>query len=117
MRPGIRPALGIDKRCSAAPSPARPAIGRSDDVDRAHNVERVEISGDLLILVVDGGRYEIRFADQSTALARATDAQRRNFVLSPTGYGIHWPDIDEDLSIDGLIGVKHKGPLAESPSQ
>jgi len=28
-----------------------------------------------------------------------------------TGYGIHWPDIDEDLSIDGLIGIKHSFPI------
>ncbi len=26
---------------------------------------------------------------------------------SPSGYGICWPDLDEDISIDGLLGVKH----------
>jgi hypothetical protein len=26
-----------------------------------------------------------------------------NFEISPSGYGIHWPDLDEDLSIDGMI--------------
>jgi hypothetical protein len=44
-------------------------------------------------------------------LRNATQKQRENFEISPTGYGIHWPDIDEDLSIDGLIGVKHKPPF------
>jgi len=26
-----------------------------------------------------------------------------NFEVSPSGYGIHWPELDEDLSIDGMI--------------
>jgi hypothetical protein len=26
-----------------------------------------------------------------------------NFQISPSGYGIHWPDIDEDLSVEGLL--------------
>jgi hypothetical protein len=30
------------------------------------------------------------------------DSVKNNYILSPSGYGIHWPDIDEDLSIDGL---------------
>lgn len=34
-------------------------------------------------------------------LANATPQQRRNFVLSR--YGIHWPEIDEDLSFQGLF--------------
>ena len=34
------------------------------------------------------------FADQRT---------KANFELSPSGYGIHWPELDEDLSIDGMI--------------
>ncbi len=33
----------------------------------------------------------------------ATDAQRRNWHVSAAGYGIHWPDIDEDLSTEGLL--------------
>lgn len=33
----------------------------------------------------------------------ATDAQRRNWQVSAAGYGIHWPDVDEDLSTEGLL--------------
>lgn len=36
-------------------------------------------------------------------LARATSAQRMNWVPSAGGYGIHWPDVDEDLSTEGLL--------------
>jgi len=36
-------------------------------------------------------------------LLRATPAERKNWQISGGGYGIHWPDIDEDLSTEGLL--------------
>src|ERR1700690_540878 len=35
-------------------------------------------------------------------LLNATPSQRMNWKIAGGGYGIHWPDIDEDLSTDGL---------------
>jgi hypothetical protein len=35
-------------------------------------------------------------------LLHATKAQRRQWQIAGGGYGIHWPDIDEDLSVEGL---------------
>jgi len=36
-------------------------------------------------------------------LLKATAEQKRNWQKSGGGYGIHWPDIDEDLSTEGLL--------------
>lgn len=36
-------------------------------------------------------------------LFNATSAERKNWRVSGGGYGIHWPDIDEDLSTEGLL--------------
>ena len=36
-------------------------------------------------------------------LLHATSAQRANWRIAGAGYGIHWPDIDEDLSTRGLL--------------
>jgi hypothetical protein len=36
-------------------------------------------------------------------LLHATPEQRKNWKISGAGYGIHWPDIDEDLSTQGLL--------------
>lgn len=36
-------------------------------------------------------------------LLDATPAQRANWQIAGGGYGIHWPDIDEDLSTEGLL--------------
>ena len=80
-------------------------------MDKAHNIQDMSVSGCRLRLVVDGEQYDVDLAQHSERLARATQAQREHFEVSATGYGIHWPDIDEDLSIDGLIGVIHRSPL------
>lgn len=36
-------------------------------------------------------------------LAKATPEQRQHWTISGAGYGIHWPEIDEDLSSEGLL--------------
>ncbi len=36
-------------------------------------------------------------------LLQATPAQRANWQIIGAGYGIHWPDVDEDLSAEGLL--------------
>ena len=45
-------------------------------------------------------------------LLDATPEQRRNWKLSSAGYGIHWPDIDEDLSTEGLLRGAPAAPEA-----
>jgi hypothetical protein len=79
---------------------------------KAHNIQHVSLSGTVMRLRVDGEDYQIDIAGESQRLRNATQEQRENFEVSPSGYGIHWPDVDEDLSVDGLIGVKHAPPIA-----
>ena len=83
-------------------------------MDKAHEVTKVSFSGDKMYLLADGREYDIDLSKHSPALANASSGQRQHFVISPSGYGIHWPEIDEDLSIDGLIGITHKSPLVKS---
>ncbi len=80
---------------------------------KAHEVSDVRISGTTLTMTVDGRQYRFDLAEASERLARATQAQRDRFELSPSGYGIHWPEVDEDLSIDGLLGIVH-APATEA---
>lgn len=72
-------------------------------MNKIHDVQTVAAENDYLLLTVDGRSYRIRWQDCSTLLEKATPAQRRNFDVSSSGYGIHWPDIDEDLAITPLI--------------
>jgi len=39
-------------------------------------------------------------------LANATRKQLLNFEISGSGYGVHWPDLDEDLSVRGFLSYK-----------
>jgi hypothetical protein len=46
-------------------------------------------------------------------LLNATPAKRANWKISGGGYGIHWPDVDEDLSTEGLLrgAPAPRGPI------
>lgn len=74
---------------------------------RFHEIERIEFSGATMLIRVDGRQVGIDLGKVSPRLAAATSAQRSHYEVSPSGYGIHWPELDEDLSIDGLLGIKH----------
>jgi len=58
---------------------------------------------DALILVLADRRVRIPWERCSKKLACATELQRSTSELSPGGYGIHWPLLDEGLSIPGLV--------------
>jgi hypothetical protein len=48
-------------------------------------------------------------------LLRATPAQRANWQISAAGYGIHWPELDEDLSTSGLLRGAPATPRSPAP--
>ena len=58
--------------------------------------------GDALVASRDGRRIAVPL-EWYPRLAHATAAQRTNWELCAAGYGIHWPDLDEDLSTEGLL--------------
>jgi hypothetical protein len=71
------------------------------DVDpRAKEV--VVTDDELSVLLTDGRRILVPLA-WFPRLLRATPAQRARFELIGDGQGIHWPDVDEDLSVAGLL--------------
>jgi len=82
-------------------------------MDKAHDVQILKFQGSLMSLNIDGKKYEFDLDKHSKRLAKATQAERENVEVSPSGYGLHWPDVDEDLSIDGLIGVEHQSPFVK----
>ena len=60
--------------------------------------------------LVDGRVISVPLA-WSWRLSDATAAQRANWELIGDGDGVHWPDLDEDLSADGLLnGVPARRP-------
>jgi hypothetical protein len=57
---------------------------------------------DLSVQLADGRRVIVPLA-WFPRLLHATDEQRGNWRLIGDGQGVHWPDIDEDLSVAGLL--------------
>ncbi|MFT3879914.1 MAG: DUF2442 domain-containing protein [Gemmatales bacterium] len=57
----------------------------------------------LLLHLQSGEDISIPWENCSGKLANATAIQRHHLELSPGGYGIHWPLLDEDLSVQGLV--------------
>ncbi len=66
-------------------------------------VADVEVSEDILsVQLMDGRRISVPLVWYPRLLS-ATPAQRRNWRVIGGGYGIHWEDVDEDLSTEGLL--------------
>jgi hypothetical protein len=75
---------------------------------RFHDVQRIQFQGKDMVLLVDGTEYRVDVRSASKRLAQAADSARRHFSISPSGYGIHWSEIDEDLSASGLIAMSNQ---------
>lgn len=66
-------------------------------------VKSVEITDDVLsVALMDGRTISVPLA-WYPHLLNASEPERRNWKISGGGYGIHWPDVDEDLSTEGLL--------------
>ncbi len=77
-------------------------------MNKFHEIENVKLEDGCLKLIVDGSSIEKPLIEISRVLDNATPAQQKEFEVTPSGYGIHWPLIDEDISIDGLLGIEHR---------
>ena len=63
----------------------------------------VELSESMLKVVLDDGRELSVPIEWFPRLRDATAGQRSNWRFIGRGEGIHWPDIDEDVSVAGLL--------------
>ena len=68
-----------------------------------HKIEKIEFRSDLMLLYIDGQEIQVPLEKVSERLRRASDIERDMFKISPSGYGIHWPLIDEYLSVEKLL--------------
>ncbi len=82
-----------------------------------HDIQKLSFEDGHMHLQVDGREYTFDLADISPSLLHASAEERVKYEVSPSGYGIHWPLIDEDLSVDALLGVKHPPPESKLRSQ
>jgi hypothetical protein len=66
-------------------------------------VADVEVTEDIVsVRLMDGRTISVPLV-WYPRLLNATEAQRKNWRIIGGGYGIHWEEIDEDLSAEGLL--------------
>ena len=63
----------------------------------------VHVTEELLVVELADGRSVSVPLAWYPRLLNATPRQRGRWQIAGAGYGIHWPDIDEDLSVQGLL--------------
>jgi hypothetical protein len=75
-------------------------LQHDDEIARAKRVRFAR--GRLIVELADGRALELPI-EWFPRLNRATPEQRRRWQLIDRGAGIHWPLVDEDLSVAGLL--------------
>lgn len=69
----------------------------------------VEVSEDTLSVELSDGRTISVPVDWYPRLIHATVEERANWRIIGRGHGIHWGDIDEDISVEGLLAGRPSG--------
>ena len=65
----------------------------------------VEFVGDSVRVMLTDGREISAPLEWFPRLRDATDEQRLNWRLIGRGEGVHWPDLDEDVSVNAMLGL------------
>ena len=72
-------------------------------------VEQVTVTLDALTVDLSDGRSLTVPLAWYPRLMNATESERQNWRLIGKGYGIHWEELDEDISVEGLLLGKPSG--------
>jgi hypothetical protein len=75
-------------------------------------ITSISVTDDTLAADLEDGRTIAVPIGWFPRLAHATEAERSNFEISGAGYGIHWPELDEDVGVEGMLLGKRS---TESP--
>ncbi len=63
----------------------------------------LNVTEDAIVAELADGRSVSVPLAWSWRLTKATPAQRKRFEIIGTGQGVHWPDVDEDISLHGML--------------
>lgn len=66
-------------------------------------ISTMEVSAEIITAHLTDGRVISVPLVWSWRLANATPEQRKNFQIIGNGQGVHWPDVDEDISAIGML--------------
>lgn len=81
---------------------------------RLATIQRVLVSEESLTVDLDDGRTISVPLGWYPRLVHGTKEERENWRLIANGGGIHWPDLDEDISVENLLAGKPSGESQRS---
>lgn len=67
------------------------------------SIIKISIENDMLVATISDGRIVSIPIVWFSRLRNAPSDKLNNFEISPSGYGIHWPELDEDISIKSFL--------------
>ena len=76
--------------------------------------QSVSVTEDSLVLDLDDGRTISVPLAWFPRLLHGTAQERNNWCLIGKGEGIHWPDLDEDISVEGILFGRPSGESQRS---
>jgi hypothetical protein len=79
-------------------------------------IQTVRVTDDEIIAHLADGRVISVPLAWSWRLSEATPKQRANFRLIGSGQGVHWPDVDEDISVEEMLHGVPAHPLRSGPA-
>ena len=82
--------------------------------DTRSRVEGVRVSADELTVALSDGVSKSVPLSWYPRLAHATQAERDNWEVVGQGEGIRWPDLDEDISVEGIMAGRKSGESGKS---
>lgn len=78
------------------------------------NAQHVSVSDDALTVELEDGRTLAAPLGWYPRLVHAKPEERKRWRLIGQGAGIHWDDLDEDISVEGLLLGKRSGESQQS---
>ena len=81
-------------------------------------IKNIDITDDSIIAQLTDGRTISVPLVWSWRLSEATREQRKHYEIIGDGHGVHWPDLDEDISANGMLyGIPAPRPKSKSVAQ
>ncbi len=81
---------------------------------RVARAQNVQVTDDELIVALEDGRTIVVPLAWYPRLLHGTKDERANWRLIGAGEGIHWPDLDEDISVEHLLAGIPSGESQKS---
>jgi hypothetical protein len=72
-------------------------------MEKLNNIESIQFTKETLLIKIDNIIHQLDLKVISKKLLKASEEERSNYIISPSNYGIHWPMIDEDISLSFLL--------------